>query len=374
MNNSLKIDNGKNRQRIYFPELDGLRFFAFLLVFIHHHSLFSKISYFSVLHTNGWIGVDLFFALSAFLFTKLLIAEHEKTRIISVKNFYLRRICRVWPIYFLFIGFSITIYILKNGQISKYIGLRVFGLFVFSDNVFSAIYGYNPLPVVAHLWTIAYEEQIYIIIPIVILSLIRSSYKIKIMSLISVFFLLNLIRLVLLCNGVSHQVIWVLPITNFESIILGIVVGFGGFNILLKRLNPLIIGLIGILFFILVCLMQPFVKITYWLIISYLLVGLSSSMVLFSTLNSKYLRTIFSQKVFVFLGKRSLGLYVYHLLGNIIATKLILYIPEIPSSSFFSFIYSLSFTVIISIISYKVVETPFLILKKQFEVISSRPI
>ena len=67
-------------QRIYFPELDGLRFFAFLLVFVHHHILFSKIPYLKILYTNGWIGVDLFFTLSAFLLTKLLKAEYDKNQ------------------------------------------------------------------------------------------------------------------------------------------------------------------------------------------------------------------------------------------------------------------------------------------------------
>ncbi len=69
-NNNTNIETQKG---IYFPELDGLRFLAFLLVFVHHHPLFSKIPVLSYLHTNGWIGVDLFFALSAFLFTKLLV-------------------------------------------------------------------------------------------------------------------------------------------------------------------------------------------------------------------------------------------------------------------------------------------------------------
>ena len=87
MNEIFECDKNKDAERIYFPELDGLRFFAFLLVFIHHHGLFSRIPYFSILHTNGWIGVDLFFALSAFLFTKLLIAEYDKIIPSILRNF-----------------------------------------------------------------------------------------------------------------------------------------------------------------------------------------------------------------------------------------------------------------------------------------------
>jgi len=370
-----KSDKDKNIERIYFPELDGLRFFAFLLVFVHHHSLFAKIPYLSILHTNGWIGVDLFFALSAFLFTKLLIAEYNKTKTISFKKFYLRRIFRIWPIYFLFIGFSVALYIFFfKGSIGNNIGIRIIGLFTFSDNIMTAIYGYNPLPFIAHLWTITYEEQFYIFIPIIILLLVRSSFKKKLISVISIFILFNGIRFALIANNVPHPAIWVLPITHFESIVLGIVIGFGGIDFLLKRIRPLMFGLIGIFFFILLCFLPNLDNISYWLIVSYSFVGISTSMVLFSVLNSNYLKEFFSKELFVFLGKRSYGLYVYHLLGNGVASFMIAKISIIPSNSLASFLYSLSFTVIVSIISYKVIETPFLKLKKRFEVIISRPI
>jgi peptidoglycan/LPS O-acetylase OafA/YrhL len=361
-------------QRIYFPELDGLRFFAFLLIFIHHDILFSIIPYLKILHTNGWIGVDLFFALSAFLLTKLLIAEYDKTGAIGFKKFYMRRIFRIWPIYFLFIGFSVALYYFINGTISNNIGVRIFGLLAFSDNIMSAIYGYNPLPFAGHLWTIAYEEQFYIFIPIVIFLLVQSSSKVKLVSLLSIFILFNVIRLILIMSNVQHPAIWVLPISHFESIMMGVVIGFGGFDFLLKMLSPLAIGLIGILFFILVCLLPPLNEISYWLIASYSFVGISTSMVLFSVMNSKNLNAIFSKRIFVFLGKRSYGLYVYHLLANGMVSYIVSHIPGIPANSLFAFIYVLSFTIIGSIISYKIIETPFLRLKEKFEVIPSRPI
>ena len=207
-------------QRIYFPELDGLRFFAFLLIFIHHDILFLKIPYLKILSTNGWIGVYLFFSLSAFLLTKLLIAEYDKTGTISFKKFYIRRIFRIWPIYFLFIGFSVSLFLLLNGTLSNNIEVRIFGLFAFSDNIMSAIYGYNPLPYAGHLWTIAYEEQFYIFIPIVIFLLVRSSIKTKLISLLSIFILFNAIRFIQIMNNVQHPAIWVLPISHFESTLL----------------------------------------------------------------------------------------------------------------------------------------------------------
>jgi peptidoglycan/LPS O-acetylase OafA/YrhL len=373
--NNLPINKATNSKRIYFPELDGLRFFAFFLVFIHHLPLFKQVPYLSTLFFYGWIGVDLFFALSAFLFTKLLIAEFNKTKTINIKKFYIRRIIRIWPIYFLFILFSVVFFILIQGQpITKEIGIRIFGLFAFSDNIISTVMGYNPLPFIPHLWTIAYEEQFYIFIPIIILILVRSSFKIKMVSLISVIILFNGIRLMMIIKNIPHPAIWVLPITHFESIIMGIVIGFGGFKCVQKKYFSGFFGLIGILLFLLITKLPSVEIISNHTILSYSLIGLCTSFVLFSVLNNNVLKRVFSIKLFVFLGKRSYGLYVYHIFGNNLAYKIPTYLPWLPSNSIAIVVYSLSSTIIISIISYKIIETPFLKLKKKFEMIVSRPI
>jgi peptidoglycan/LPS O-acetylase OafA/YrhL len=77
--------------------------------------------------------------------------------------------------------------------------------------------------------------------------------------------------------------------------------------------------------------------------------------------------------VLVFLGKRSYGLYLFHMLANsfadIAARK-----AWIPSGNLFYFLFSLAITIIFAILSYKFIETPFLKLKKKYEVIASRPI
>jgi len=374
VDDTLKVNYVKNKESIYFPELDGLRFFAFLLVFIHHQKLFTEIPYLSNLQAYGWIGVDLFFVLSAFLFTKLLTTEFSKTKKISFKKFYLRRIFRIWPIYFVFIGFSVVWFILHHGDFSKDIIFRLIGLFTFSDNIISATKGLNPLPYTSHLWTIAYEEQFYIFIPIIILLLVRSSIRTKIISLTAVFIIFTGIRHILIFNNIPYPAIYVLPITHFESIILGIVIGFEGFDFLLKKTKPIILGLLSLLSFILTCLLPNVWITSNWLHITYLLVGISTSLALFSVLNSNFLKRVFSIKLFVFLGKRSYGLYVYHLFANTVSSIMIKYIPSIPSNLLASFLYSLSITILVSIISYKVIEKPFLKLKKKFEVIISRPI
>jgi peptidoglycan/LPS O-acetylase OafA/YrhL len=83
--------------RFYLPQLDGLRFFAFLLVFLHHSPVFpggSRVA--SSLKEYGWVGVDLFFVLSAYLLVALLHREHEATGLTDFKKFFIRRALRIY--------------------------------------------------------------------------------------------------------------------------------------------------------------------------------------------------------------------------------------------------------------------------------------
>ncbi len=88
--------------RFYLPEVDGLRFFAFLLVFIHHFRVSENV-FFKYLHEFGWVGVDLFFLLSAFLLTYLLRREYSEKNNINIRFFFIRRVLRIWPLYFIYI-------------------------------------------------------------------------------------------------------------------------------------------------------------------------------------------------------------------------------------------------------------------------------
>ncbi len=371
---TLNPENSQANDRIYFPELDGLRFFAFLLVFIHHHPFFGNIPYLSFFHKHGGVGVDLFFVLSAFLFTKLLIAEYNKTQTISFKKFYIRRIFRIWPIYYLFVAAVVSLYYFKNGAISEDIKTRLFGLLTFTDNIFTSINGFNSIPFTSHLWTIAFEEQFYIFIPFLIYFLVKSSFKTKISALISSFFIFSLIKFLFIYNAAPHPTIWALPITHFESIMFGIIIGFGGFDFLLKKINALLIGVISLFLFLLLKFLTPYDETTYLLFLTLLLVGVSMSFILFSVLNNSGLKKFLSGRFLVFMGKRSYGLYLYHIIANGTVSFMILHIQGMPSHPAFTFILSLIITITLSVISYKIIETPFLKLKKKFEVIISRPI
>lgn len=104
-----------NKVGVYYPELDALRFLAFLLVLLHHAPYTEKIPIWVILHNYGWIGVDLFLCLSAYLFTKLLYVEYQEKGNINIGFFYLRRMLRIWPLYFFFLGVMLAYSIFVDG-------------------------------------------------------------------------------------------------------------------------------------------------------------------------------------------------------------------------------------------------------------------
>ena len=105
-------------RRFYQPELDGLRFYAFAGVFVCHTLPVGDLFYrrlrlpipwlWAAVVRSGGEGVDLFFALSAFLITSLLLSEREQTGGISLRRFYIRRALRIWPLYFLVVALGVV--------------------------------------------------------------------------------------------------------------------------------------------------------------------------------------------------------------------------------------------------------------------------
>src|SRR6476660_5480161 len=162
-------------QRFYRPELDALRFFAFLGVFIFHAAP-RTMAFYSAAGVPRWLGnllisifgagaygVDLFFALSAYLITNLLLRERAATGALDLRGFYLRRILRIWPLYLAFIAFAAVFALLVPGQHlpMKY----VVGYSLLAGNWIYAFYGL-PASFATPLWTVSIEEQFYLAWPL----------------------------------------------------------------------------------------------------------------------------------------------------------------------------------------------------------------
>jgi peptidoglycan/LPS O-acetylase OafA/YrhL len=138
--NNEALQRPSGARRFYNPALDGLRFFAFLGVFtLHALSRTVPISpagsQWSAWETAGrdvgMLGVDLFFVLSSYLITKLLLIEKDRTGTVDIRSFYVRRILRIWPLYF---GFLIFMLVSQLVGTSHPNGLEWFGYACFFAN------------------------------------------------------------------------------------------------------------------------------------------------------------------------------------------------------------------------------------------------
>ncbi|HSU33247.1 MAG TPA: acyltransferase [Bryobacteraceae bacterium] len=159
--------------RFYRPELDVLRFFAFFSVFVAHliripvdpHAPGWKlkcIALYNLARDSGAFGMCIFFLLSSYLITELLLRERASTGSIHLKAFYTRRILRIWPLYFgvvfasYFIGLVLPQYSLSMAWVLAFVFL--------AGNWYTGRMDYGP-PTMGVLWSISLEEQFYLLWP-----------------------------------------------------------------------------------------------------------------------------------------------------------------------------------------------------------------
>ncbi len=149
------------KKKIFFPNLDGVRAIAASLVVIWHIEMVKPVFNFNhfLLPDLGYIGVTIFLVLSGFLITYLLLEERASSpqQTINYKNFYIRRILRIWPLYFLVFFFGYFIYPANMTPITF-----VFCVFFLSN--FAEVF--NMLPdFIDPIWSIGVEEQFYLFQP-----------------------------------------------------------------------------------------------------------------------------------------------------------------------------------------------------------------
>ncbi len=167
----------QSKNKRYFPNLNGVRCIAALLVVVHHieqakHALgIPNIYETSIIQHAGRLGVGLFFVLSGFLITYLLLQEKGSFGNIDTKKFYLRRVFRIWPIYFLVIVLSFFVFpgidLLAYPGITEKLQVhnteRLALLFLVLPNYAFVLYD---LPYwCAQAWSIGVEEQFYYLWP-----------------------------------------------------------------------------------------------------------------------------------------------------------------------------------------------------------------
>jgi peptidoglycan/LPS O-acetylase OafA/YrhL len=330
----------------------------------------------------GQFGVIIFFVLSGFLITYLLLLEKENTGI-NVKNFYIRRILRIWPLYFiiLILGFfvfpHINFFDVPNYQHVGNNFVEKLLLFIF----FLANVAFVFFPGVAYanvLWSVAVEEQFYLIWPNII-KYCRSILK----ALFIALFIYMFIKACFFLNIFGFDDFWSTSIyklinrTRFSAMIIG---GFGAFllyNSWKKVLQfiyfPIIqvISILGLIVLVFFRSNTPLYKFfeneVFSVLVAILIVNIASNANSILKLENRYLD---------FLGKISFGFYVYHSVIAVICIKV--FIKFYPETTFLYLIWSFCLillvsllTILVSHLSYKFIEEKLLKRKYMFSNIES---
>lgn len=352
-------------RNLYFPTLDGLRFLAFLLVFVHHLPT-APLWILRVLSHHGWVGVHLFLFLSAFLLTTILRKEYEQTGRISIFNFYVRRGLRIWPLYFAFCVAMLGVqWFGRPDQPVDW--LRFLGLLVFLDNVLTGLIGYNEMPYVAHLWTIALEEQFYLFLPLALLKWLKDPVRL-LRALFFIWLLFVGVRLLCVSLDAEHPFIWT-SVFSADSLILGTALGAIRLPSLKSPHRVTWLVLPGAVLLFCGVFLEPVYSIGWHQAVFFSLVALGAACVVLAGLLSPWF-SFLGLPPLAYLGKISFGLYIFHLLGIALGGELA---DAFEVSSWWGLAFlSLSCTFLMAMASYELFEKHFLKLKRRFEVVHSR--
>lgn len=383
------------QRRFYRPELDALRFCAFLAVYICHSIPNSVVAGTSHSESNVWIrllagvkdagnfGVCLFFMLSAFLITELLRREQAAYGRIHVRAFYLRRILRIWPLYF---GIT-TIYALAGYHFHamRMEPGRILAYFALAGNWYIAQHPWIQTPL-RSLWSISVEEQFYMAWPLLVrLGGVRALVQSSIL-VIPVSFLA--ITIASADRVYAYNTVWLNSLVQFQFFAWGalLALALSGDIPEIHRSIRWVSVLAGLSLWMLSAFTTGIKRpgsatSAMQFCFGYLLVAVGCLLLLCAALGTSQQRI---PGWAVYLGKISFGLYVFHETAFLIVDEAEkhAFMSAAPFAAWGSQhfvmalalnkIAALGITILLAILSYRFWEGPFLRLKRRVTWIQSR--
>ena len=376
---SSKTAASNQQGRFYRPELDALRFFAFLGVFLTHGatinmhgSLMSKYPNIAksvlLVRMAGSFGLSLFFFLSAFIITSLLVVERQQTGTVHLRNFYLRRVLRIWPLY---LAYIVSAFIVGRCWAPvRFSGYTLSAYLLLSANWYAIAKGFVT-DSIQFLWSISVEEQFYLIWPAAVRNLSRNGIRNFCLGLLTVSILSTT---VLAATGSSFLNLW------YNSAVELMFFAGGGLLALQvgmreqPKSGPRAAGIL-------------LASVVSWLFAAYfvqdrslLLAGgtaRSLETFLFDLVGSGcllwgflYLPLILIRPSLIYLGRISYGLYVFQGVALVFGRTVLA--PHMRGVEWFAL--TLLLNLALASLSYEFWEKPFLRLKRRFELVHSRAV
>lgn len=343
----------------YRPEIDGLRAIAVISVIIYH------------LNENwlsgGFLGVDIFFVISGFLITGIIITEIQQNSF-SFKQFYTRRIKRIYPAFITamaLVSFIASVIFIYNdfNQLRKTIELATAFLSNFylglTQGYFDLSANENP---VLHIWSLAVEEQYYLIFPLILILAYKKFREIKVLFIITlILFFILLATSFIPANfykEVLHQPnIYYLSNLRFPELLVGSLLAIYH-NLsnkvqLSKQVNN-ILAILSTLLLLFSCLFLMNNNIAFIPGITLILPCIFTALIIHTTSQNNIIKLCLSNKVIVFIGKISYSLYLYHWIFIAFAY----YITGEKQINNQSIAIVTVLTIIFSVLSYYLIEQP----------------
>jgi len=354
---------------LYFPALDGLRFVAFLLVFVHHLPR-SEVAPLRILGEVGWAGVHVFLFLSAYLLTAILRSEQETQGRISVRRFLIRRALRIWPLYFAFCGLTIGWTYLRRSYSPDDLP-HLLGLSLFSENWVSGSFGYSTILFTPHLWTISLEEQFYLLLPWLLARwLAVPKPKALTTGLLVSWIIFVAARGMAITLGTPHPWIWT-SLFCADSLLLGTWLGARRASITLPSARRLASWL-GSAAVVSPSLLPAIERIEWHHVPMYSFVAVGAALICTACIDAPTATRVLGNGPLRYLGKISYGLYVFHIAAIEFSARIV---HRLGMESWLAmFTCALSLTIAISALSYQVLEKPFLRVKRRFESVHTRAV
>jgi peptidoglycan/LPS O-acetylase OafA/YrhL len=344
---------------MYFKQIDALRCYAALQVIVlHMHYEGGPYLFTELLWSVS--GVPLFFIISGFLITGILLdrkANSQEGVKASLKVFYIRRALRIFPIYYLTVLVVLVF-------VPAYRGNSVYDLFYLSNWRYGLL-GYFPDSPVPHFWSLAVEEQFYLIWPLLIL-------------LVNPRYIFHTLAGILIAAGVGHAVLYEMGLAFFSAATISCLcfLGSGALLAWLWKSKQWIFRRISDLFLPLIIIHFAIIAGTFYYPVNFPDLAKFFFSLLVSTaivarfaigFEGRIARALTENKAVVYLGKISYGLYVYHLLAIFpLSVFKKIFGAEMIYSHNVEATVKIGLTVIIAALSWQFIEKPINNLKDKF--------
>lgn len=336
------------------PALNGFRMLAVLAVVLAHAGVGFV---FTARH-----GVAGFFVLSGFLITWLLLREYERNQTVSFKNFYMRRALRIFPAYYVFVIVSVAWDLYRgNDNIREMILPSLFYLV----NYHNALQGHSSASV-AHLWSLAVEEQFYFLWPLAFLTLIGRSkatvVRFLILAIVAVMIWRSVAFTVL---GFGDSYAYNAFDTRFDNLAIGCLLAFllekPGFRTFMDRLSSQF--WMPLLTLVLLSLSRVVASPDYEYGPAFTIDAILLAVLLVQLIRLSQGRFWgwLNHPVSVYLGVISYPIYLWHVWGIQAGHKL----GFLPESG--QLIMGIGFSILLATGSYYCIEKPFLRLKGRYQ-------